>query len=125
MLVFGLISTAFDLLLIFFLMFVFQVEPGLFRTAWFVESSISEIIVTFSIRTRHPFFQSKPGKLLLWSSLIIILGVIGFTYTALGGTLFEFVQMPWQVVGVIASVLVLYFATAEIAKRIFFSRNEI
>jgi Mg2+-importing ATPase len=52
---FGLLSVLFDLLLIGGLLYLMRADAGLFRTAWFVESACSEILVTFAIRTRRPF----------------------------------------------------------------------
>ena len=35
-----------------------------FRTGWFVESVISASLVVLVIRTRRPFFTSRPGRYL-------------------------------------------------------------
>jgi Mg2+-importing ATPase len=124
MVFFGLISTFFDLALILPLLFVFHTPPDLFRTAWFVESMFSEVIIVFAIRTHLPFFKSKPSKWLLLSSFLTMAVVLGITYTAMGGTLFEFVHMPAHVLALIGAVLAIYFVTAELAKRYFFKRFE-
>jgi len=125
MVYFGLISTFFDLLLIAVLLLVFNASVPLFRTAWFVESALSEIIVTFAIRTKLPFFKSTPSKWLVLSSIATILLAIGVTYLEAGAKLFEFVAMPALVIILIFFVLISYFLTAEIAKRYFFSKFEV
>ncbi|MGB9719076.1 MAG: magnesium-translocating P-type ATPase [Candidatus Anstonellales archaeon] len=122
---FGLISVVFDLALILPLILVFNTSAELFRTAWFVESSISEVIVTFAIRTKQPFLRNKPSKWLIATSLITIFLVAGITYTAFGFSFFEFVSMPLEIVGLIVVVLLLYFITAEIFKRKFFKKFDI
>ncbi|MCX6799191.1 MAG: cation transporting ATPase C-terminal domain-containing protein, partial [Candidatus Diapherotrites archaeon] len=125
MVYFGAISTVFDLLLIGGLLFLFNSGTALFRTAWFVESALSEIIVTFAIRTKRPFFKSRPSKFLLLSSLQTIFVTVGITYLAFGAQFFEFVPMPLDVLLFIGVILAAYFATAEIAKRRFFAHAEI
>lgn len=55
MAVFGLLSSAFDLLTFAVLIGVFAAPPALFRTAWFLESLLSELLFTLSIRTARPF----------------------------------------------------------------------
>lgn len=125
MVYFGIISTLFDLLLIFALIFFFNVSQEVFRTAWFVESAISEIIITFSIRTKLPFYKSVPSKLLLATSTGAILLILWIVYSSLGGSLFEFVSLPIEIIWYILLVLVLYFATVEIVKKNFYSKYDL
>jgi Mg2+-importing ATPase len=125
MVYFGLISSFFDLALIALLIFVLNTGTELFRTAWFLESVLSEIIVTFAIRTRLPFYKSMPSKWLLLVSIAAILASIAITYTLFGQTFFSFVSMPASVLAIIFIVLVAYFFTAEIAKKHFFEKFKI
>jgi len=120
MIFFGLISTFFDLALIGTMLFIVKAGPELFRTAWFLESSVSEIIVTFAIRTKKPFYKSRPSGLLLVTSILAIAFSVILTYTALGAELFKFVEMPWEVLAMIAGILLTYFATAEAAKHYYY-----
>jgi len=76
MIFYGFVSTFFDMVLILPMIFIFKVSPEVVRTAWFVESSISEILVTFAIRTRLPFYKSRPSKALLLLSGASILVVL-------------------------------------------------
>lgn len=125
MLYFGIISTVFDMALILPLIFYFHASTDVFRTAWFVESVLSEIIIVFAIRTTLPFYKSKPSVWLLLTSFIAALVGIFITVTAFGGTFFQFVGIPITVVMLITLILVLYFIAAEIAKRYFFKKFEI
>ena len=36
--------------------------PELFRTGWFVESLLTELVIALVVRTRRPFFRSRPGN---------------------------------------------------------------
>lgn len=125
MVYFGSISVFFDLLLILPLVFLIKVTPELFRTAWFLESALSEIVVTFAIRTKLPFFKSRPSTWLIGTSVVTGAAAIAITYTSVGTLLFEFVSMPISIVAFIAGVLITYFAVVEIAKRRFFRKVEL
>ncbi len=117
---FGLISTFFDMALILSMLLILKVEMRLFRTVWFVESALTELVITFSIRTKLPFFKSKPSAWLLSASMLAGVFVIGVTFTTLGSSLFEFVSIPGNLLILIGIILGLYFLTVEIAKKHFF-----
>jgi Mg2+-importing ATPase len=122
MLVFGVLSVAFDLTLIVVLIYVVQADMELFRTAWFVESACSEIIVTFAIRTRRAFFRSRPGTWLLVASVVTAGAALALPFTRLGQKYFAFSPLSAGVTTLVAGVLLAYFVTAEVAKRPFFRR---
>ena len=69
MIVFGALSSAFDLLTFAVLHRVMHVSPELFRTAWFIESLLTELAVALVVRTRRPCVMSRPGHLLLMSTI--------------------------------------------------------
>jgi P-type Mg2+ transporter len=114
---FGLLSVAFDLALIGGLLFVIHAGTDLFRTAWFVESACSEILVTFAIRTQRPFYQSRPGRWLLVASAGTGLAAFALPFTAIGHTYFSFTPLPPGVLLFVVAILVAYFLAAEVAKR--------
>ena len=124
MLYFGLISSAFDFATILPLIFVWHLAPEGFRTAWFIESAISEMVVTFAIRTRLPFYKSKPSTGLIILSVLSIFAVIIIPLTSLGMRLFDFSVLSPVIFGWIAVVLIAYFAITEIAKGFFFKKFE-
>lgn len=121
---FGLISSIFDFLTIFSLVYLLHAGQELFRTGWFIESVLSEILVTFSIRTRRRFYQSKPSGLLLGASGFMAVMTLVIVYTPIG-SLFEFVVPPLWFFGLIFGILIIYFLMVEVVKHIFFSRNQI
>ena len=104
MVIFGTLSALFDLLLIGALLH-WHSSVAVFRTAWFVESACSEVLVTFAIRTRLNVWRSRPSGWLLWSSLVTALVAFGLPLTPFGRKYFEFVLLPGQVVGLVAFVL--------------------
>lgn len=124
MLYFGLISSVFDLIFILPMAFIWKLPADLFRTAWFIESSISEMMVTFTIRTRLPFFKSRPSGLLLISSLISSSAVIVLPVLGLGAEAFGFRDIPLDLWLWTGFVVASYFAVAEVAKYHFFEKND-
>jgi len=123
MIFFGLLSTIFDMTLILTLLFIFKAEPTLFRTAWFFESALSEVLVTFSIRTRKMFFMSKPGTVLLSISLAVAALLFVLVLTPLG-SLFELTILPTNIILFVLGIIACYFISAEIAKKFFFKKYQ-
>lgn len=118
---FGLLSTVFDLLLILSLLLIFKANAEVFRSAWFLESAISEIVITFSLRTTLPFFKSKPGKALFFMSVSAIILLFVMVYSPLAG-FFEFVQLNAQMLAFVILVVVTYFTASELLKRSLFKK---
>lgn len=71
MIVFGLLSSAVDLLTFAILRLVFDASAELFRSDWFVESVITELTVLLVLRTQRPFYRSRPGRALVLSSIVV------------------------------------------------------
>jgi P-type Mg2+ transporter len=91
MLSLGPVSSLFDFLTFFIMLFIFfPLFPGFphdrfFQTAWFIESLATQTFVIFAIRTRKsPFWKSKPGKLLTISSFVIVAIALIIPYTFVG-----------------------------------------
>lgn len=124
MVFFGLISTVFDLVTIGIMWVLTAGNAALFRTAWFLESVLSEIIITFAIRTRRAFWKSRPSRLLLYSSVLGIILSVGIVYPPFG-FLFQFEALSTALLAIIAWILLAYFVLAEVAKRIFYRKYEI
>jgi Mg2+-importing ATPase len=122
MVVFGLISSVFDLMLILVLLFALKASTGLFRTAWFIESLFSELAITFSIRTRLIFVKSRPSGALLFSSFFCGFASLALIFSDVGHSWFEFERVPPAILGFIAGVIALYFVAVEVVKKVFFKR---
>jgi len=125
MIYFGILSTIIDILLIASLIFWLKAPTDTFRTAWFIESVLSEIFVTFAIRTRLPFYKSKASNLLLISSIVVGLLTVVLTFTPLGSLLFGFVSLSGYVLLLTLGIVVLYFFCAELFKEHFFRKFEV
>lgn len=125
MVAFGLLSAVFDLALIGGLVSLWHTGPALFRTAWFIESAASEILVTFAIRTRMTFWKSRPSGALLWSSVAAAAVIFALPLTRFGQEYFLFVPVPAAITGFIAVILLAYFVSAEASKRLFLARLQL
>ncbi len=122
MIEFGCLSSLFDFLTFGLLLGVFAASPELFRTGWFVESLQTELLVALVVRTRRPFWQSRPGTLLLWSSLALMALTFAIPYLP-GASLLEFVPLPAPLLGAIAAIVLLYAASTEGLKASFYRRR--
>ena len=121
MMVFGLISSIFDYMTFGVLLLFLHAKQQTFQTGWFIESVVSASLIVLVVRTRRPFFKSKPGKPLLIATLIIAVLAVIFPYTPLGGY-FGFVPLPPGFLVAMAVIVALYMITAEVAKSIFYRR---
>jgi Mg2+-importing ATPase len=113
---FGLLSSAFDLLTFGALLFVFHAKPDVFRTAWFVESLLTELLIALVVRTRRPFFRSRPGNILVVSTVILSVLTFVIPYLPFVGTI-GFVPLPAAIVVTLSCITMLYILAAELAKR--------
>jgi Mg2+-importing ATPase len=109
----------FDFLTFGLLVFVFRAAPELFRTAWFVESLVTELLIALVVRTRHPLFRSRPGSVLLVSTLVLVPLAFAIPYLPYA-TVLGFVPPPASLCAVLAGVGALYVVAAELLKRRFF-----
>jgi Mg2+-importing ATPase len=116
---FGLLSSAFDFLTFGALLRVFQAPPEVFRTGWFLESLLTELVVALIVRTRRPLFRSRPGGLLLTSTLLLIPVTFAIPFMPHGDVL-GFVPVPPLLLVTLAVITGLYVVSAEVMKRWFY-----
>jgi Mg2+-importing ATPase len=116
---FGLLSSVFDLLTFGVLLLGFAASAAAFRTAWFVESLLTELVIALVVRTRRPFLASRPGTLLLAATAALVPVTLAIPYLPFVGLL-GFVPLPLPVLGTLLGITVLYVASAEALKRWFF-----
>jgi Mg2+-importing ATPase len=119
MLIFGLVSSAFDLLTFGLLRTVFQAGPELFHTGWFVESLLTELAIALVVRTQRPFFRSQPGRLLLVSTLVLVMVTFAIPFLPFA-SLVGFVPLSPLLLATIAVVTLAYVAATELTKGWFY-----
>lgn len=124
MLVFGLISSVFDIATFVLMLNVFHTWDNhpLFWTAWFIESLSTQTLVIFVIRTRKsPFYKSRPSIPIVISSISVVILAIVMPFTPLGA-LFKFTPPPWTFFIVLAGLVVVYLMLVETVKERFYKK---
>ncbi|HEY0269539.1 MAG TPA: magnesium-translocating P-type ATPase [Sphingomonas sp.] len=113
----GPLSSAFDMLTFAGLLLLFHVTPPEFRTAWFLESMATQILVIFVIRTNGRPWSDWPRPMLAASSLgaLLVAMVLPFTPAA---TWFGFQIPPLRATAGLAVIIVAYLVCAERLKRL-------
>jgi Mg2+-importing ATPase len=124
MVLFGSISSVFDVLTFFMLYGVFHLSARAFQTGWFIESLATQTFVIYLIRTKRFFWRSSPSKyLLLTTLLIVILGVV-LTYTP-WGQYFSFQALPANILILIGGLVAIYLVIVEAAKHWFYKHHDL
>ena len=116
MLLFGLVSSAFDFLTFWVLIRAHEGAAAPFRTGWFVESLLTELAVALVVRTRRPFWRSRPGRLLAWSTAFVAALALAMPWLP-GAALAGFVPLPFGTIAALLVIVALYVAATEGLKR--------
>lgn len=122
MITFGFVSSVFDYMTFGVLIWIMHATQAQFQTGWFLESVISASLIVLVIRSRKPFFKSRPGKYLLVATIIIALITLILPFTPVG-EIFGFVPLPVSLLLMIGLIIGLYILTAELVKKIFYRKT--
>lgn len=118
MIVFGIVSSFFDFVTFAALVFVLKAGPEEFRTGWFVESVLTEILIIAVLRTWKPFYKSKISRPLLVAMVLVLIVTIALPYCPLN-TLLGLTPLTPSLLILLGIITLLYVAASEVAKRIF------
>jgi Mg2+-importing ATPase len=119
MLVFGPVSSVFDFITFYVLLYLFGAGEALFQTGWFIESITTQVLVVFAIRTRRPLFRSRPHAFLAAMALAVVAVAIALPLLPVGRWL-GFVAPPPLFFVFLIGATVAYLAIVEIVKRLFY-----
>ncbi|MEO7323957.1 MAG: magnesium-translocating P-type ATPase [Dokdonella sp.] len=122
MVLFGLVSSVFDFATFGTLLWLFNATPEEFRTGWFIESLLTELVIALVVRTRRPFWRSRPGKLLLLSTSVVIAVTMVIPYLPFD-SIFGFIPLPAPLMLAMIGLTLAYVVAAEIAKKFFYARQ--
>jgi Mg2+-importing ATPase len=120
----GPISSIFDYLTFFMMLYIFNCwhNPALFHTGWFVESLFTQTLIIHVIRTNKiPFIQSWASWPLILTSVIIIAVGAWLTVSPLANTL-GFVPLPPLYWLFLAIMLLSYAILTQVVKTWFIRR---
>jgi Mg2+-importing ATPase len=116
MIVFGLLSSVFDLLTFAALLLLFRAGEATFQTTWFVVSLLTELGVVLVLRTRGPAWRSRPSALLLWTTVAATAFALVTPFFGSGSTLFGFVPLSPVEMATVVGIVIAYLAATEAAK---------
>jgi Mg2+-importing ATPase len=120
----GPISSIFDYLTFFMMLYIFNCwdNPALFHTGWFVESLFTQTLIIHVIRTNKiPFIQSWASWPLILTSVIIVAVGAWLTVSPLANTL-GFVSLPPLYWLYLAMMLLGYAILTQVVKTWFIRR---
>ena len=116
MIVFGLISSVFDLLTFGVLLLLFNANEATFQTSWFMISLLTELAVVLVLRTHKPALRSKPSQLLLWSTLAVVTATFAIPFLGGASALFGFVPLSTALLAAVVVIVFGYILATEAAK---------
>jgi len=122
MLIFGAISSAFDFLTFATLLVLLPAGAAEFRTGWFVESVLTELLILVIVRTQRPVFRSRPGRALSIALVAVAVATLALPYSPFAGPL-GFAPLPAPVLAAVIGITALYAVASEAAKCWFFRRQ--
>jgi Mg2+-importing ATPase len=120
----GPVSSIFDYLTFFILLYVFNAwtNPELFHTGWFMESLFTQTLIIHVIRTNKiPFLQSRASNALIATSIIIVLVGAWLTVSPFVGAL-GFVTLPPLYWPLLVAMMVCYVLLTQVVKAWFVRR---
>ena len=112
---FGAVSSVFDLLTFGVLIYGVDASQELFRTSWFVESTLTELAAMLVLRTTLPFWRSRPSRGLALATGALALIVFVLPFIALGASV-QLVAIPMSLLGTLFMLILAYVALNEVAK---------
>ncbi|MDB5650249.1 MAG: Cation-transporting ATPase [Hyphomicrobiales bacterium] len=117
-LIMGPLSSIFDGATFAVLWLMLKSDVATFRTAWFVESIATQILVIFIIRTSRPVWASRPNIVLTATSLGGLAAALLLALTPIGHVVgFVPLPLPLPVLASMAAITLVYLAMAETLKR--------
>jgi Mg2+-importing ATPase len=120
MLVMGPVSTVFDMVTFAVLIFVFHADEMLFRTGWFIESLVTQLLMIFTIRTRHHLFASRPHVLVAALAIGMSALTVALPFLPIGAW-FGFVMPPPLYFGFLVVAVAGFLIMIEGVKRLFYA----
>lgn len=118
MIVFGAVSSAFDIITFMVLEWGFHAKVHEFQSAWFLGSILTEVVVLFVLRTRRPFYRSRPSKWIVIASIVVALVACYIPYSPLATPL-HLVGLSLPLFLTVLAITLVYVASNEVAKRFF------
>lgn len=122
MIVFGMVSSIFDFLTFAALLFILKATPEQFRTGWFIESVMTEVLIIVVMRTWRPFYTSKASRPLMFAMILVLVVTLALPYSPLKGIL-GLTPLPVSSLLLLGFITVLFAVCSELTKRRFYAKT--
>jgi Mg2+-importing ATPase len=116
MVLFGLVSSAFDLLTFAVLRLALDAPAPLFHASWFVVSLLTELVALWVLRTRRRAWKSWPSPLLVVMTLAVALVALAWPFLPPMAGLLGFVAIPPGLLVLLLAIVAAYAVTLELLK---------
>ena len=120
MIIFGLVSSAFDLITFGVLLKMFHAGELLFHTGWFMVSLITQMVVVLVLRTRRLAVQSRPSTMLMVAMAAVFLAAIALPMCSHYARDFELVPLSLSQLGSLIGIVIAYLGATELLKHWFY-----
>ena len=121
MIVIGPISTLFDVATFAVLLLLFHADEALFRTGWFVESLVTQILMIFAVRTRRRLFASRPHRAVAGLAFGATALALALPFLPAISQWFGFVYLPAFYFAFLLAVVAAFLLMIELVKRAFYA----
>ncbi len=122
MLVFGPLSSVFDLITFAVLFALPGLSTAQIRTGWFMESVVSACMVVLVVRTRKRFWRSRPATALIATTITVAVVALFIPITPVAGVM-GFAPLPAMYPFILLGIVALYMGSADLAKTRFYRRR--
>lgn len=114
---FGLVSSIFDCMIFI----SFKSNQNILHSAWFISSIATQLVSIFVLRTQLSFFRaSRPSFIVCMSVCIVLFGAFLLPFSSIGQQYLELVPLTSTQLTRIILVILGYFVTTEIVKRLYY-----
>jgi len=98
--------------------FILKATPEVFRTGWFVESVMTEVLIILFMRTWRPFYTSMPSRPLLAAMIIVLLITLALPFSPRSGLL-GLTPLPISSLLLLGIITVFYAGASKLTKKFF------
>jgi Mg2+-importing ATPase len=121
MLVFGTVSSAFDLFTFAALIRLASGDAARFQTGWFMESLLTELLVLFVMRSRSPIGTTRPSTPVIALTAAAATLALVSPYLGPVSRVFGLVPLPIHILGSVVGITVAYVLVTEAVRRRFWA----
>ena len=122
MVVFGLTNSVCDYLTFGILLLAMHSTPTQFRTGWFIENVVTGALIVLVVRSRYPFWKSRPSRLLMSMIAITVVVALALPYSPLAPLLGFEPLSAWFILALVG-ITVFYIVVTETCKWFFYRSN--